>query len=69
MKLTKNLRAAILRQFKDGADTVYLASLYEGISVRQVEEVIRQRLIEQEKPPAARVDEALQELKLAVFKS
>ena len=47
MKLTKTLKAVILRQFKDGASVEYLAKLYQ-ISMFRVENVIRMWLIEQD---------------------
>ena len=47
MRLTKNLRAAIVKQFKHGASTEYLAQLY-GVSETRVEQIIRLRLVDDE---------------------
>lgn len=48
MKLTKSLRRAIAKQFKDGLTVEYLATLY-GFKLLQIEDVIRRVMIEQEK--------------------
>ena len=47
MRLTKSLRAVILRQFKSGERMLYLANLY-GFSPERIEEVVRLQLIAQE---------------------
>ena len=47
MRLTSNLKAAIVKQFKHGASVPYLAALYQQKQER-VEKVIRDALFSQE---------------------
>lgn len=44
MKLTKSLRAAIVKQFKDGARVEYLAKLYNQ-PLPRIEQVIRIEMV------------------------
>lgn len=52
MKLTKSLKAAIVRQFKDGASMPYLATVY-NLPLKRVEQVVRVRMIEIEERVSA----------------
>lgn len=43
MKLTKKLRAAVLKQFMDGQSAVYLAGVFEN-PVKRIEQVVRDEI-------------------------
>lgn len=55
MKLTKSLKRAITKQFKDGATLEYIAQLY-GFPMKKIEDAIRVEMIRLEAEIKASVD-------------
>lgn len=65
MKLTANLKAVILKQFKTGDSIDYLAKLY-GFTPERIENVVRMAMIESDRKELIG---DLDELKTAVLRS
>jgi uncharacterized protein (DUF433 family) len=58
VKLTKQLRSVIIRQFKSGDTIEYLAKLY-GFTNERVEQAIREALIERDTELEKQVADAM----------